>query len=94
MSLTWAPGRQHTFLRLGSGLQMGPSVPLRRESPTTTTLLSFLAETVSACGVDCLALCKLLGEPSCAFSHTPPSVSNAANLLLRGTWEHKVGGGW
>lgn len=46
MPLTWDPGRQHTPLQLGSGLQMGPSVHLRRESPNTTMLLSFLAEAV------------------------------------------------
>lgn len=91
MTLTWAPGRQHISLRLRAGLQMGPSVPLIRELPTTTTLFSFLAEAVSTCGVDCLTLGNLLGEPSHTFSVTSPSVSSAANLLLRETWGCKVG---
>ncbi len=47
--VTRAPGRQHTSVRVGSGRHFGPSVPLRRESPTTITLLSFLEEAVK-CG--------------------------------------------
>lgn len=37
-------------------------------------------------GVDCFILGKLFGEPSRASPLTPPSMFNARNLLLRGTW--------
>lgn len=38
------------------------------------------------CGVDCLILGKLFGEPTRASPLTSPSMSNARNLLLTGTW--------
>jgi len=44
--------RQQTALWDGSGRQIGPSVPLRRESPMTITLLFFLAEAVVIRGAD------------------------------------------
>lgn len=76
MSLTWVPGRQHASLGLRSGLQMGPSISLSRESPPTTTFLSRQRQFLG----------NLLGEPSPASSLTSPSMSSAINLLLRGTW--------
>ena len=88
MYLTQAPGGQHTSRRLGSGLHMGPSVPLTRESPTTTTFLSLLTEAVSRHGGDCLALGSLLGRSS---PLTSPSISSVSNLLLRGSWGSRVG---
>ena len=88
MSLIRAPGRQHTSQWLRSGLHMGPSIPLRRASPTTTTFLSLLTEAVSRHGGDCLALGSLLGRSS---PLTSPSISSVSNLLLRGSWGHRVG---
>ena len=43
---------------------MEPSVPLRKESPTAVTILSFLVEAVLRCGVDRLTLENLLGGSS------------------------------
>jgi len=40
ISLTHTPGRQHTSLHVRSSLHMVSSVPMRRESPATITLLS------------------------------------------------------
>lgn len=34
-SMTWSLGRQHTSLKIDSGLQMGASIPLNREYPVT-----------------------------------------------------------
>jgi len=46
MSLTQVPGRQQTSLWDGSGWHIGLSVPLRRELPTTITLLFFFTGAV------------------------------------------------
>lgn len=62
---------------------MGPSIPLRRESPTTATLLSFMAEEVTRLGSDCLALGFLLGRSSIASPFLSPSDFRVSNLLLR-----------
>ena len=83
MSLTQAPGRQHTSLEVGLGVHMGPSVPLRKESLTTITLLSFLAELISKCVDDHLALGPLLGRSSLTSPLTSPSISSTPKLLLR-----------
>ena len=91
MSLTQGPGRQHTSQWLGSSLHMGPSVPLRTESPTMTTLLSFLTEAVSRHGGDHLTLGSLLGRSSITSPLTSPSISSISNLLLRGSWGSRVG---
>lgn len=91
MSLTWAPGRQQTSLRVGSGRHIGPSVPLRRELPTTITLLSFLVEAVLRCGVNFLALGNLLGGLSNTSSPTSLSSSKASNVLCKCAWEGKAG---
>ena len=87
MSLMWAPGRQHTSLQVWSGLQMEPSVPLRRESPTTIPLLPFLTEAVSRHGGDCLSLRSLLGRLP---THVPFNFQHS-NLLLIGTWVSGIG---
>jgi len=62
MSPMQAPGRQHTSLQVRLCLHMGPSIPLRREQPTTITLLSFLSEAVSRCGDNSLLLGSILFE--------------------------------
>ena len=93
-SLTLAPGRQQTSLWVGSGRQIGPSVPLRIESPTTITLLSFLVEAVLMRGVNLLALGILLGTLSTSSSVAVDlSFSRASNLFCKGTWEGGVGRG-
>lgn len=86
MSLTCAPGRQHTSLRVGSGRHIGPSVPRRRESPMTTILLSFRVEAVVRRGVDRFTRGNLTGGPPSTVLFTSPSSSRASNLLCRGTW--------
>ena len=50
-SLSQAPGRQQTSLRGGSAWHIGPSVPLRRGSPTTMTCLFLLVEVVAIRGI-------------------------------------------
>lgn len=85
------PREAAPFLQVGSGLQMQPSAPLRRQSSTTVTLLSFLAEAVSRYGDDHLALGPLLDRFSLTSSLTSPSISSSPNLLLRGTWGSWVG---
>lgn len=57
MSLTQAPQRQQNSLWFGSGLHTGPSIPLKRESPMTTTLHFLLTEEVVMWGVDHVGLC-------------------------------------
>ena len=75
-SLTLAPGRQHTFLWDGSKRHIGPSVPLRRESPMTTALLFILTDDGAKRGADWLAL----GNLSCMMDmhqHPHPPVPSA-----------------
>ena len=91
MSLTQAPGRQHPSQLRRSNLHMGPSIPLRRESPITTTFLSLLTEAVSRCGGDHIALDSFLGRSSITSLLPSPSISRISNLLLRGSWGHRVG---
>ena len=65
---------------VGSGVHMGPSVPMRRESPTIT-LLSVLAEAVWRRRVYCLALGTVLGKASWASSLTSPSIYSASPTM-------------
>jgi len=67
---------------------MGPTVPLRRESPTTITLLSFMVEAVLRHVVD-LALNNCLGGPYTASS-TLPQVPEAPTYYVRDTCEGEV----
>lgn len=60
MSLSWVTGAQHTSLWVGSGWHIGPSIPLKRESPMTTTLFYVLLGEVVMREVGCHAL----GTPS------------------------------
>lgn len=50
--MTRAPSKQQTSLKSGSGRQMGASVPLRRESPPTTTHRLFLVGLAVMQGAD------------------------------------------
>jgi len=86
-SLTRAPGRQQTSLWDGSSRHIGPSVPLRTESPMTITLLFSLAGAVVVCGADLLIRGNPLNGPSPASSFAGPSHFKALYLLLKGNWE-------
>lgn len=94
MSLTLVPGRQQSSLWVESGRQLGPSVPLRRESPTTISLLSVLVEAVLRHVVDFLTLGILLATLSTSSSAPGPSSCRASNLLWKGTWEGGACMGW
>lgn len=59
ISLIRAPGKQQTFLKSGSGQQMGASVPLRRESPATITCNLFLVGLIDTKGADQSCLTQL-----------------------------------
>jgi len=93
MSLIQATGRQQTSLRGWSVWYIGPSVPLRRESPTTVTCLFFLLVVVVIQGVDLSDLSNISGVhgPSCTSSLVWHSTSRSSYLLYRGTWECEVG---
>ena len=93
MCLTQATGRQLTSLREGSIWHVGPSGPLRRESPTTITHLFFLVEVFVIQGVDLSDLGNTsdLDIPSSTSSIDWHSTSRATYLLYRGTWEGEVG---
>ena len=62
-SLIWAPRKQHASLDSASGRQMGASVPLRRESPTTITHRLFLVALVVIWGADRAALLSSSASP-------------------------------
>lgn len=84
MSLTWAPGRQHTSLQVGSGQHMGPQKGVTYDK---YLLLSSSVTAVLWCGVNHLTLGNLLDGPSITSSLTSPLSSRASNLVCRGTWE-------
>jgi len=90
MSLTRVPGRQQTSLRGGSVRHIGPSVPLRRQSPTTITCLFFLVEVlkIQRVGLSDLGNTSGVDGPS---SIDWPSTPRASYLLYTGTWEGEVG---
>lgn len=71
-------------------LTYGALLSPKRESPTTTVLLTFLAEALLRHGVDCFTLDNFLGAPSTTSSFTCPSHSKASNLFCRGTWRIEV----
>jgi len=92
MSLTCAPGRQHTSLERLSGQQMGSSV-IPSKKPPVKTLCSFLVALVSMpCPDQPHSLCLLLPVFSMCFSGhgfgllsrpSPLSGLRASNLILR-----------
>lgn len=56
MSLTLGPERQQSSLRSGSGLHIGPTIPLRSEDPVTMTCLFFFMESILSQGTGQLNL--------------------------------------
>ena len=91
MSLILAPGRQQTSLWDESGQQVGPAVPLIRESPMTITLLFFLPVAVVMRGADWFPLVNPFDGSLSVSSSSWPLSSRASYLLCKGTWEGEVG---
>ena len=58
-----APGKQHTSLESATGWQMGASIALRRELPTTITRHLLLVALVVIQGTDWLALLRFSVSP-------------------------------
>lgn len=90
MSLVQAAERQQPSLQGKSVQHTGPSVSLRRESPTTIAYLFFLVDMVK---VPVLSVQQYLwcnGRPS-ASSFDLPFTLRASSLLCTSMWEGKVG---
>lgn len=87
MSLTWAPREQQTSLRSGSGLQVGPSAPFRRESPPTASRLFSSTEPVRTRGEGQLDLSDASTRDEPPSSRPLGSTRGASCLLRQGTRE-------
>lgn len=72
------------------GKSIGPSVPLRRGSPMTTTLLLFLLEMVILLGTGWAGLRRPL-QPEWTFIHTIVSPSIEFQSLIPVAWGHLAG---
>lgn len=80
------------FLRGANSQDIRPSVPLRKESLTTTTYLFFLMEMVV---ISCLGLSDPVNTsdvagPSSSSHVVWHSTSRASNIVYRGTWQSEV----
>ena len=82
-SLIGAPGKQHISLESVSSQQMGASVPLRRESPTTITRHLFLVALVVIRGADRAALLNSSISPD--VMGLSSSVCRAVKQFCKGT---------
>ena len=87
MSLTWAPGRQQSFLCRRSSLRIGLSAPFSKESPITVTRHFFLVNEVLMLGEDWSDLGSTTnwGEPSSPPLSTCPC--RTLYLFFRGSCE-------
>lgn len=93
-----APGRQRNSPWVESGPCIGPFIPLKKESPMTTTFLFSFMEEILMQGVGCPALgdTSILGEASSMYTFPQSSFcwfsdSKASYLFYKGAWEGKSG---
>lgn len=92
MSLAQVAGRQQPSLQGGSVQHTGPSVPLRRESPTTIAHISSFGRWSSyRCQSFLFSSVSGVEGPSSTSPSDLPFTSRASSLLCTSIWEGKAG---